>query len=326
MRYKNILITGSAGFIEFHLCKKILENYSDINIIGIDNLNNYYNPFLKEKRNEILKKYANYNFIKLDFSNWNDLKNNLKNKNIDLIVHLGAQAGVRYSLENPWAYEYSNNLGTLNIFEFAKKNNINKIVYASSSSVYGGNKKIPFNEDDKVDNPISLYASTKKSNELLAHTYYHLYNIESVGLRFFTVYGEYGRPDMAFWKFTKNILLEKPIDIYNYGKMIRDFTYVSDIVNGIISSINKDFGYEIFNLGNDNPTQLEYAISLLEKYLEKDAIKNYMAIQPSDVEKTWADLTKSRKLLNYNPEIKIEEGLKRFTTWFKDNWEWTKKI
>ena len=326
MKYKNILITGSAGFIGSHLSKYLLENYKDVQLIGIDNLNDYYNPILKEKRNNILKNYENYNFIKLDFSNWDNLVNNLKNKNIDLIVHLGAQAGVRYSLENPWAYEQCNLLGTLNIFELARKFDIEKVVYASSSSVYGGNKKIPFSEDDNVDKPVSLYAATKKSNELMAHTYHHIYGIKSVGLRFFTVYGEYGRPDMAFWKFTKNILSGKPIDVYNHGKMMRDFTYVSDIVSGILSSIEKDFEYEVFNLGNDNPTELEYAISLIEKYAGKKAIKNYMPIQPGDVERTWADLTKSRELLNYNPKVKIEEGLKRFVNWINNNRDWIKNI
>ena len=326
MKYKNILVTGSAGFIGFHLSKYLLENNVDVNVIGIDNLNNYYNPLLKEKRNEILKNYENYEFIKLDFSDWDGLVENLKDKDIDLIVHLGAQAGVRYSLQNPWAYIKSNDMGTLNIFEFARRFDIEKVVYASSSSVYGGNEKIPFSEDDRVDKPISLYAATKRANELMAYTYHHLYGIKMIGLRFFTVYGEYGRPDMAFWKFTKNILLEKPIDVYNYGKMARDFTYVSDIVNGILASIEKDFDYEIFNLGNDNPIELEYAISLIEKYTGKKAIKNYMPIQPGDVERTWADLTKSKKLLGYEPKVPIEEGLRRFVNWFKENWDWVKYI
>ena len=326
MKYKNILVTGSAGFIGFHLSKYLLDNYEDVKAIGIDNLNNYYNPLLKEKRNEILKNYENYEFIKLDFSDWDGLVENLKDKDIDLIVHLGAQAGVRYSLQNPWAYIKSNDMGTLNIFEFARRFDIEKVVYASSSSVYGGNEKIPFSEDDRVDKPISLYAATKRANELMAYTYHHLYGIKMIGLRFFTVYGEYGRPDMAFWKFTKHILLEKPIDVYNYGKMARDFTYVSDIVNGILASIEKDFDYEIFNLGNDNPIELEYAISLIEKYTGKKAIKNYMPIQPGDVERTWADLTKSRKLLGYEPKVPIEEGLRRFVNWFKENWDWVKYI
>ncbi|WP_456418757.1 NAD-dependent epimerase/dehydratase family protein [Methanocaldococcus infernus] len=325
MKYKTILVTGSAGFIGFHLSKYLLENY-DVNVIGIDNLNNYYNPLLKEKRNEILKSYEDYSFIKLDFSDWDTLFKSLKDKEIDLIVHLGAQAGVRYSLRNPWAYIKSNDMGTLNIFELARRLDIEKVVYASSSSVYGGNKKIPFSEEDRVDKPISLYAATKRANELMSYTYHHLYGIKMIGLRFFTVYGEYGRPDMAFWKFTKNILLEKPIEVYNYGKMERDFTYISDVVDGIIKSIEKDFNYEIFNLGNDNPVNLEYAISLMEKYLGKKAIKDYKPIQPGDVERTWADLRKSRELLGYDPKVKIEEGLKRFCKWFLENKDWTLKI
>lgn len=326
MRYNNILITGSAGFIGFHLCKRILENYEDINIIGIDNLNNYYNPLLKEKRNDILKEYKNYTFIKLDFSKYPKLIESLKDKDIDLIVHLGAQAGVRYSLENPWAYERSNLLGTINIFEFARRFNIEKIIYASSSSVYGGNKKIPFSEDDRTDNPVSLYASTKRSKELMAYTYHHLYGIGMTGLRFFTVYGEWGRPDMAYFKFAKNILLEKPIDVYNYGDMERDFTYVSDVIDGVVSSIERDFKYEIFNLGNSRPVKLMYFIELLEKYLNKTAKKNFLPMQEGDVPKTYADLIKSREFLDYNPKVSIEEGLKRFCSWFVDNREWILKL
>ncbi|MBW9222913.1 NAD-dependent epimerase/dehydratase family protein [Methanothermococcus sp. SCGC AD-155-K20] len=326
MRYNNILITGSAGFIGFHLCKRILENYKDINIIGIDNLNNYYNPLLKEKRNDILKKYKNYTFIKLDFSEYPKLIESLKDKDIDLIVHLGAQPGVRYSLENPWAYERSNLLGTMNIFEFARRFNIEKIVYASSSSVYGGNKKIPFSEDDRTDNPVSLYASTKRSKELMAYTYHNLYGIGMTGLRFFTVYGEWGRPDMAYFKFAKNILLEKPIDVYNYGDMERDFTYVSDVIDGVISSIERDFNYEIFNLGNSRPVKLMYFIELLEKYLNKTAEKNFLPMQEGDVPRTYADLSKSREFLNYNPKVSIEEGLRRFCSWFVNNREWILKL
>lgn len=275
MKYKNILVTGSAGFIGFHLSKYLMDNYEDLKVIGIDNLNNYYNPVLKEKRNEILKNYENYTFIKLDFSDWDDLVENLKDKEIDLIVHLGAQAGVRYSLQNPWAYIKSNEMGTLNIFEFARRFDIEKVVYASSSSVYGGNRKIPFSEDDRVDKPISLYASTKRSNELMAHVYHHLYGIKMIGLRFFTVYGEYGRPDMAYFKFAKNILLGKEIEVYNYGNMERDFTYISDVVDGILRAIKKDFDYEIFNLGNSKPVKLMYFIELIEKYLNKKAKKKF---------------------------------------------------
>ncbi|MCD6464243.1 NAD-dependent epimerase/dehydratase family protein [Candidatus Woesearchaeota archaeon] len=326
MEYSNILITGSAGFIGFHLAKTILENYKEVRVIGVDNLNNYYNPRLKEKRNNILKSYANYTFLYLDFSNWNALLKKLRNKDLDLIVHLGAQAGVRHSIKNPWVYIQNNDLGTLNIFELARHLNIDKVVYASSSSVYGGSRKIPFKEHHKVDKPISLYAATKRHNELIANVYHHLYGINAVGLRFFTVYGEFGRPDMAIWKFTKNILTRKPIDVYNYGRMARDFTYVSDVITGVLSAIEKNFKYEIFNLGNGNPIELEEVIRLIEAYTGKKAIKNYLPLQPGDIEKTWADLTKSKKLLSYAPKVSIEEGLKRFVTWFKENKAWLLKL
>ena len=288
MKYNKILITGSAGFIGFHLCRRILESYDDVEILGIDNMNNYYNPMLKEMRNNILKEYENYTFLKLDFSDYSKLVENLKDKDIDLIVHLGAQAGVRYSLKDPWAYERSNLLGTLNIFEFARRFDIDKVVYASSSSVYGGNKKIPFSEDDRTDNPISLYAATKRSNELMAYTYHHLYGIEMVGLRFFTVYGEWGRPDMACFKFAKRILLGEPIDVYNYGNMERDFTYISDVVDGVISSVERSFSYEIFNLGNSKPVKLMYFIELLERYLGRTTKKKFLPMQEGEVPVTYA--------------------------------------
>ena len=326
MKYKTILVTGGAGFIGFHLSKYLLENYDGIKVIGIDNLNNYYNRLLKEKRKEILMTHDNYEFIKLDFSKWDNLVKQLGDKNIDLIVHLGAQAGVRYSLENPWAYESSNFLGTLNMFEFARKFNVGKVVYASSSSVYGGNKKVPFSEDDKVDHPVSLYAVTKKSNELMAYTYHHLYNIKMVGLRFFTVYGEFGRPDMAYFKFIKKILSGEPIEIYNFGNMERDFTYVSDIVKGIISSIEGNFDYEVFNLGNSRPVKLMYFVELIEQYLNQNAEKKFLPMQDGDVLRTYADLNKSSKLLNYAPQVSIEDGLKKFCDWFLENKDWLLKL
>ncbi|AXI24932.1 protein CapI [Methanofervidicoccus sp. A16] len=326
MRYNNILITGSAGFIGFHLCREILESYNDVEILGIDNMNNYYNPFLKDMRNNILKEYKGYTFLRLDFSDYPKLVESLKDKDIDLIVHLGAQAGVRYSLKDPWAYERSNVLGTMNIFEFARRFDIDKVVYASSSSVYGGNKKIPFSEDDRTDSPISLYAATKRSNELMAYTYHHLYGIEMVGLRFFTVYGEWGRPDMAYFKFAKRILLGEPIDVYNYGNMERDFTYISDVVDGMISSIERSFSYEIFNLGNSKPVKLMYFIELLERYLGRTAKKNFLPMQEGEVPVTYADISKSRELLGYDPKVSIEEGLRRFCSWFLDNREWVLRL
>ncbi len=326
MKYTSLLITGAAGFIGFHLCKYILDKFEDIRIFGIDNLNDYYSPKLKDRRLDILKNHNNFTFKKLDFSNWEETYNEFKEIEIDAIIHLGAQAGVRYSIENPWVYIKSNDLGTLNVFELARKKDVQKIVYASSSSVYGGKTEYPYKEDMCIDSPISLYAATKISNELLASVYSHLYGINAIGLRFFTVYGEFGRPDMAFWKFAKNILSEAPIEVYNYGKMVRDFTYISDIVDGIISALNKNYKNEIFNLGNDNPVELEYAISLIERYLGKHAEKKYLPIQPGDIPKTWADLEKSKKMLGYNPKVSIEDGLKRFTKWFKDNWYWIKNI
>ena len=319
-----ILITGVAGFIGFHLARDLLEKGEDV--VGIDNLNPYYSVRLKERRLEILSKYPNFSFIKIDFGNWNELYSSLKDIPIDLIVHLGAQAGVRYSLENPWAYIHSNEYGTLNIFELAKRKNIERVVYASSSSVYGGNTKIPFSESDRVDRPISLYAATKRANELMAYTYHHLYGIKMIGLRFFTVYGELGRPDMAYFKFARNIMLGKEIEIYGYGRLKRDFTYISDIVDGIEKAMNLDTEYEIINLGNNRPIEVNYFVSLLEKYLGKEVKKKYVEKPKADVEITYADITKAKKLLGWEPKVKIEDGLKKFCDWFVNNWEWIKKI
>jgi len=236
---------------------------------------------------------------------------------IDKIIHLGAQAGVRYSLENPFVYLKSNINGTIVLFELAKKFNIKTVVYASSSSVYGGNKKVPFSIIDDVNKPISLYAATKRSNELMAYTYHHLYEINMIGLRFFTVYGPWGRPDMALFKFTKNIIEEKPINVYNFGKMKRDFTFITDVANGVLLSVDSDFKYEIFNLGNSNTIELNYFISLIEKETGKKAIKNLMEIQPGDVLETFADITYTKEKLGWEPRIRIEEGIKEFVEWYK---------
>lgn len=324
MKYRKILVTGSAGFIGFHLCKRLLEYY-DATVIGIDNMNNYYSPILKKKRNEILMNYENYRFLRLDFSDWDKLIESV-DKDIDLIIHLGAQAGVRYSLENPWAYIHSNDLGTLNIFELARRRNVDKVIFASSSSVYGANKKIPFSEEDRVEKPISLYAVTKRTNELMAWTYHHLYGIKMLGVRFFTVYGEFGRPDMAYFKFAKKIMEGKPIEIYGNGKLKRDFTYISDIVDGLIKAINVDFEFEIVNLGNNRPVELNYFVSLLEKYLGKEAKKIYVEKPKTDVDVTYADISKAKKLLNWEPKVPVEDGMKRFCNWFLENWEWIRRI
>jgi UDP-glucuronate 4-epimerase len=235
----------------------------------------------------------------------------------DRIIHLGAQAGVRYSLTNPHIYLRSNIEGTLNIFECARKYGIKHIVYASSSSVYGGNTKIPFSESDPVEKPISFYAKTKRSNELMAYTYHHLYGITSTGLRFFTVYGPYSRPDMAAWIFAKNITEGKEIQLFNNGHMRRDFTYVTDIVDGILKAAELDLGCEIINLGNNGPVELTYFVELIEKNLGKKAIKKHLPMQPGDVPATWADISKAKKLLNWEPITSIEEGMIKFIDWYK---------
>ena len=309
----NILLTGGAGFIGFHVAKALLERGDKVTIV--DNFNDYYDVKLKEDR---IKELGNdIEVIKADISDNNLMDNIFKNHKFNKICHLAAQAGVRYSLENPIEYEKSNILGTLILLEMAKKYNIKDFVFASSSSVYGGNKKIPFSEDDKVDNPVSLYAATKKSSELLAYTYHHVYGLNCTGLRFFTVYGEFGRPDMALFKFVKNILEDKPIDIYNNGNMKRDFTYISDVTDGIIAAIDNPFPYEIINLGNNNPIELSYFIECIENALKKKAKKNMMPMQLGDVKITYADINKAKRLLGYNPKVKIEEGIKRFVEWYK---------
>lgn len=318
MTKKTILVTGSAGFIGFHVTKKLLETGNKV--IGIDSLNNYYEPKLKKDRNKILLESKNYKFYKLNLKNEKELKKIFTENKIDKICHLAAQAGVRYSLENPLAYEESNLKGFINIIECARHFKVKDFIYASSSSVYGKNEmgKKGFKESDEVNQPISLYAATKKANELIAYNYHHLFGINCTGLRFFTVYGPYGRPDMAIYIFTKNILAGKNIDVYNYGKMFRDFTYIDDIVNGIIGALEKSYPYEIFNLGNSNTVKLKYLIKTIEKNLEQKAKIKLKPIQPGDVEKTFANISKAKKMLNFSPKTKIEKGIRNFVKWYKD--------
>lgn len=320
-----ILVTGTAGFIGFHLAKKLLEEGNIV--IGIDSVNNYYDVRVKEKRNEILLKNKGYIFYKQDISDYKRIEEIIKKENPKAIIHLAAQAGVRYSLTNPWAYETANNLGTMNIFEAAKNNKIKRVIFASSSSVYGANKKIPFSENDRTDTQVSLYGASKKSNEVLAYSYHHLYGIETAGLRFFTVYGPLGRPDLALFKFVKNILLNKPIGVYNNGDMGRDFTYVEDIVSGIIGALNKKgLKYEIYNLGGNNPIKLMRFIELIQKNLGKKAEINYLPMQPGDVKETYADISKAEREIGYKPKTKIEEGIKIFCSWFLENKDWLLKL
>ena len=312
----NFLISGSAGFIGFHLSEFLLKKKHTV--YGVDDLNSYYDVKLKKSRLDILKKYKNFVFFKRKIEDIKIVKF-FKKKKIDIIINLAAQAGVRHSLENPYVYINSNILGQVNMLELAKELKIKKYIYASSSSVYGGNKSLPFSVKDRVDNPISLYAASKKSTELIAEYYSHLYKINSIGLRFFTVYGPWGRPDMATFIFTKNILNGKPINIFNYGKMKRDFTYVDDIISGIYGAINFKMKklHKVYNLGNSKPESLLEFIKTIEKNLNKKAKKNYLSLQPGDVPATFADISESTRDLKFLPKIEINDGIPRFIEWFK---------
>ena len=329
-----ILITGAAGFIGFHLSKKLLDH--SYQVIGIDNLNDYYDPSLKQSRLEILGKYNNFNFHKVDLKDKTAVDNIFETYQPTHVINLAAQAGVRYSIENPYAYVDSNLTGFMNILEACRNYPVKHLLYASSSSVYGGNKVAPFSTNHNVDHPVSLYAATKKSNELMAHTYSHLYGIPTTGLRFFTVYGTYGRPDMAYFSFTKDILAGKPIKVFNHGKMERDFTYIDDIVEGIVKLIgkapvaNKEWDeskddlstsfapYKIYNIGNNNPVPLMRFINALETALGKEAEKIYMDMQPGDVQRTYADVSDLERDINFKPSTSIEDGLGKFVEWYKE--------
>lgn len=317
MNKKNIVITGSAGFIGFHLSLKLLkEGY---NVIGIDNLNNYYDVKLKKNRNNILRKFKNYIFKKIDIKNSKDLDKTFKKRKIYCVIHLAAQAGVRYSLINPRSYIDNNILGFFNVLDTLKKNKVKKFIYASTSSIYGLQKKFPLKEKFNTDSPIQLYAATKKSNEVMAASYSYLYKINTIGLRFFTVYGPWGRPDMALFKFTKNILRGKPIDIFNKGKHIRDFTFVEDIVNGIfkiIKSNKKNLGSQIYNIGNGKKISLMKYIELIEKNLMKKSKKRFLSLQKGDVIKTHSDTSLLKKEYNYYPDTSVEIGIKKFVDWY----------
>lgn len=341
-----ILVTGSAGFIGFHLTKTLLER-GDV-VVGIDNINDYYDVNLKyarlaetgiDKKSENWNqrisstKYPNYSFIRMHLEDKESINKLLANEQFDNICHLAAQAGVRYSLENPYAYIDSNIIGFLNILEGARNNNIKHLVYASSSSVYGGNTKMPLSTADSVDHPISLYAATKKSNELMAHVYSHLFNIPTTGLRFFTVYGPWGRPDMALFLFTKSILENRPIQVFNYGNMTRDFTFINDIIEGVIKVIDKPAKptidanpdpsssniapYKVYNIGNSNPVKLLDYIEAIENELGKKAIKEFLPMQPGDVPYTEADVSDLVRDFGYKPTTKVQDGIREFIKWYK---------
>ena len=313
---QTILVTGTAGFIGFHLSKKLLEK--GYRVVGVDNMNEYYDVSLKKSRLEILTPYPEFVFCKEDLENLSGIKKIFQAHPIDRVCNLAAQAGVRYSLENPFSYQKSNLEGFLNLLELAREYAVENFVYASSSSVYGSNEKTPFSVEDRVDNPVSLYAATKKANELMAHAYHHLFDFPCTGLRYFTVYGPWGRPDMALFLFTDAILHNRPIDVYNYGRMRRDFTYIDDIVDGTISAIEKPHAYEVFNLGNSNTTELLEFIRIIEEELGMEAQKNMMPLQPGDVPATSADIQKSKEMLGFNPKTSIREGIHKFLVWYRE--------
>ena len=309
-----ILVTGSAGFIGFSLSRRLLEEGRSV--VGIDNMNPYYDVNLKRARLEILKSFDHFAFYKEDIQNLTALKDIFRQNQIDIICNLAAQAGVRYSLEDPFSYQKSNLEGFLNLLELARENKVANFVYASSSSVYGSNKKVPFSVDDRVDNPISLYAATKKANELIAHAYSHLFGIPCTGLRYFTVYGPWGRPDMALFLFTDAILNNRPINVYNYGDMKRDFTFIDDIVAGTIAAIDRPVPYDVFNLGNSKTEELMTLIQILEGELGREAEKNMMPMQPGDVKETSADIQKTRDLLGFDPKTPLKDGIRKFVEWY----------
>jgi UDP-glucuronate 4-epimerase len=313
MMKKNIFITGAAGFIGFHLACRL--KLRGDHVLGYDNLNDYYSPELKFSRLNQLKKLG-VEVIKGDICDLKKLAESIADHKTSHIAHLAAQAGVRYSLINPQAFIKSNIEGFLNILEICRETTTIKLVYASSSSVYGITSKVPFSETDSCETPANLYGATKKANELIAYSYHHLYGIQAIGLRFFTVYGPWGRPDMAYFKFTKSIMEDQPIEIFNYGNMKRDFTYIDDIIDGCIAAIDLKSSYDIFNLGNHQPENLTAMIELLEKYLGKKAKKLLLPMQAGDVISTYADITHSQKVLGFNPKTSLEIGLKNFVEWY----------
>ncbi len=331
--FDNVLVTGAAGFIGFHLSKRLLD--AGIAVSGLDNLNSYYDVKLKEDRLKQLQAYPKFSFFKADLADKEAVADIFKKGDFDVAVNLAAQAGVRYSLKNPYSYIESNLLGFTTILEGCRHNNVKHLVFASSSSVYGANTNMPFSVHNNVDHPVSLYAASKKANELMAHTYCHLYGMACTGLRFFTVYGPWGRPDMALFLFTKAILEDKPIQVFNHGKMKRDFTYIDDIVEGVFrvmgnipepdpnwSGDHPDPGtsyakYKIYNIGNNNPVILTDFIAAIEKALGKTAKKEFLGLQPGDVPETYADIDDLARDVGFTPKTPIETGIKKFIAWYK---------
>jgi len=335
--FKNILVTGAAGFIGFHLCQQLLKG--DVQITGIDNLNPYYDVGLKKDRLKIIRSAPNFDFVEMDLADRSGMPDLFNDNQFDVVVNLAAQAGVRYSIENPHAYVDSNLVGFVNILEGCRHSGVKHLVFASSSSVYGANTTMPFSVHHNVDHPVSLYAATKKANELMAHTYGHLYGLCCTGLRFFTVYGPWGRPDMALFLFTKAILENKPIKVFNHGKMQRDFTYIDDIVEGVIRVMGRlpepnpawrgdkpDPGtsyapYKIYNIGNNNPVELLEFIEVIEKALNREANKEFLDLQPGDVPATYADVDDLTADVGFKPQTPIATGIQQFVEWYKNYYQ-----
>src|SRR5690554_1718903 len=331
---KTYLVTGAAGFIGFHLAKRLLAE--GCSVIGLDNLNDYYDVELKKARLAILEEDSNFRFVFAHVEDRLAIERLFAENTIHIVIHLAAQAGVRYSLQNPHSYIQSNIVGFLNILEGCRHHDVEHLVYASSSSVFGANEKMPFSTSDNVDHPVSLYAATKKSNELMAHTYSHLYNLPTTGLRFFTVYGPWGRPDMALFIFTKKILAGEPIDVFNHGHHKRDFTYIDDIVEGVIRTLdnvaqpNQDWSgaqpdpgtskgpYRIYNIGSNNPVELSRFIEIIEERVGKKAEKNLLPMQPGDVPATYANVDDLINDVDYKPSTTVEEGIANFVDWYRD--------
>ncbi|MDR2000926.1 MAG: NAD-dependent epimerase [Zoogloeaceae bacterium] len=318
-----ILITGAAGFIGMYVAERLLARGDAV--VGIDNLNAYYDVTLKEARLARLAPAPNFRFIKLDLADREGMAALFRQERPEAVIHLAAQAGVRYSLKNPFAYADSNLLGFVNVIEGCRQSEVSHLLYASSSSVYGGNRKIPFAEDDNVDHPVSLYAATKKANELMAYSYSHLYALPATGLRFFTVYGPWGRPDMAYFSFTRNILADKPIDVFNHGKLERDFTYVDDIAEGVMRVLDRppaaaggETPHALFNIGNHQPVGLMEFIGTLEQALGRKARYNFLPMQDGDVPVTYAETARLRAATGFAPSTPLAEGIRRFVDWYRD--------
>ena len=320
---EKVLITGGAGFIGFHLSKKLLEN--NYFVVAIDNMNDYYDVDLKKARLDILKEYKNFSFYKIDISNKSDLLDLFSDNKFDIVINLAAQAGVRYSIDHPDSYIFSNIVGFFNILECCRTYPVKHLFFASSSSIYGKNNSIPYKTNDNVDKPVSLYAATKKSDELMAYAYSNLYNIKVTALRFFSVYGPYGRPDMAYFSFTNNIINNKEIKLFNNGDMYRDFTYVLDVVEAVYRLLDKiplkdglGVYYKVYNIGNNNPVKISYLVEILEKELGKKANIKYLPMQPGEVYQTYADISEIKKDISFVPNTSIEDGLHQFVKWYEE--------